>query len=128
MLRKQTYFDVQGQFNVFRIKYSLQHTNASGNKYLRTGTWSIAGSLDFVDPANRVLFSDNYTSVFEISSHTDPVVEPKFDAVINPNGVAEIRLVDDQLISSSGTTSYATHNIGTSLRFKYVTERWSSKP
>jgi hypothetical protein len=121
-------FDVQGQFNVFRIKYSLQHTNASGNKYLRTGTWSIAGSLDFVDPANRVLFSDNYTSVFEISSHTDPVVEPKFDAVINPNGVAEIRLVDDQLISSSGTTSYATHNIGTSLRFKYVTERWSSKP
>lgn len=121
-------FDVQGQFNVYRIQYSMQHTNASGNKYLRTGTWSIAGSMDFVDPANRVLFSDNFTSVFEISSHTDPVVEPKFDAVVNANGVAEIRLVDDQLISSSGTTSYAPHNIGTSLRFKYVSERWSSRP
>lgn len=121
-------FDVQGQFNVYRIQYSMQHTNASGNKYLRTGTWSIAGSMDFIDPANRVLFNDNYTSVFEISSHSDPVVEPKFDAVINANGVAEIRLIDDQLINSSGTTSYATHNIGTSLRFKYVTERWSSKP
>ena len=120
-------FDPTGQYNVFKITYSMQHTTATGNKYMRTGTWLICSTGDFTDTANGVLFNDNYSSVHEVTSHSDPVVEPKFDAVVNSNGGIEIRLVEDQLIQSGGTSTYRAHYLEVNLRVKYVTERWSSE-
>lgn len=120
-------FDPTGQYNVFKVTYSMQHTVGTGSKYLRTGTWMISASSDFTDATNGVLFSDNFTSIHEVS-HGDPVVEPKFDAVVSPNGMIEIRLVDDQLVQNlSGTNTYTTHNLNVNLRVKYVTERWSAE-
>lgn len=120
-------FDASSNYNVFHVDYSLQEVNSSGNKYLRTGTWTIAGRTDFTNSTNGVLFNDNFSSLYEITTHNDAVVEPKFDATITEDAQIEIRLVDDQLIvSSGGSVSYDTHNLGVQLKLKYVTTRWSS--
>jgi len=120
-------FDPTGQYNVFKATYSMQHTTGTGSKYLRTGTWMISSNPDFTDQTNSVLFADNFTSIHEVS-HGDPVVEPKFKAVLSPAGMIEIRLVDDQLVQNiSGTNTYTTHNLNVNLRVKYVTERWSAE-
>jgi hypothetical protein len=105
----------------------MQHTTGTGSKYLRTGTWMISSNSDFTDQTNSVLFADNFTSIHEVS-HGDPVVEPKFKAVLSPAGMIEIRLVDDQLVQNiNGTNTFTTHNLNVNLRVKYVTERWSAE-
>ena len=120
-------FDPTGQYNVFKATYSMQHTTGTGSKYLRTGTWMISSNSDFTDQTNSVLFADNFTSIHEVS-HGDPVVEPKFKAVLSPAGMIEIRLVDDQLVQNiTGTNTFTTHNLNVNLRVKYVTERWSAE-
>jgi hypothetical protein len=119
-------FDASSTYNVFHVDYSIQEVNSTSNKYIRTGTWTIAGRTDFTDSANSVIFNDNFSSLYEITSHSDDVVEPKFDATMNPESQVEIRMVDDQLIISSGTPGYDTHNLGVQLKIKYVVTRWSS--
>ena len=120
-------FDASGTYNVFHVDYSLQDVNSSSNKYMRTGRWTIAGRTDFVDTANSVLFNDNFSSVYEVTTHNNVVVEPKFDAVMNTEGLIEIRLVDNQTITTvAGATSFDTHNVDVQLKLKYVITRWSS--
>ena len=97
----------------------------TANKYIRTGTWSIAGRTDFTDVANAVVFADRFSSHYEVTTHNNTVIEPKFKAVLNSSsGLVEIRLVDDQLDTATNTTM--THNLGVPVKLKYIVNRWAA--
>ena len=110
---------------MYKVDYSIaDSTGASANKYIRTGTWTIAGRKDFTDRANAVIFNDSFSSHSEITTHVNQLVEPKFRAQMNSAGLISLYLVNDQLEAESNTN--ITHNVGVQLRVKYVQDRWSS--
>lgn len=118
-------FDAGSTYNVYKVDYSIaDSTGASANKYIRTGTWTIAGRKDFTDRANAVIFNDSFSSHSEITTHVNQLVEPKFRAQMNSAGLISLYLVNDQLEAESNTN--ITHNVGVQLRVKYVQDRWSS--
>ena len=119
-------FDVGSTYNVYSIEYSIREsTSGAANKYIRTGTWSIAGRTDFTDVANAVVFADRFSSHYEVTTHNNTVIEPKFKAVLNSSsGLVEIRLVDDQLDTATNTTM--THNLGVPVKLKYIVNRWAA--
>ena len=119
-------FDVGSTYNVYSIEYSIREsTTSAANKYIRSGTWQLSGRTDFTDAANAVIFSDSFSSHYEITTHTNEVIEPKFYAVLNTStNLVEIRLVDTQL--EVATNSQMTHNLGVPVKLKYIVNRWAA--
>ena len=118
-------FDTGSTFNVYKVDYSMQEsTLESANKYIRTGTWTIAGRKDFTDTANAVIFNDSFSSHSQITTHTNQLVEPKFRAQMSSAGLVSIYLVGNQLEAESNTN--ITHNLGVQVKLKYVQDRWSA--
>ena len=118
-------FDTGSTFNVYKVDYSMQEsTLESANKYIRTGTWTIAGRKDFTDTANAVIFNDSFSSHSQITTHTNQLVEPKFRAQMSSTGLVSIYLVGNQLEAESNTN--ITHNLGVQVKLKYVQDRWSA--
>ena len=116
-------FDTGSTYNVYKVDYSIQD-NGGSNKYIRTGTWTIAGRKDFTDYANAVIFNDSFSSQSEITSHVNALVEPKFRAQMDNAGLVKLYLVNNQLEAESNTN--ITHNVGVQLKVKYVQDRWSA--
>lgn len=111
-------------YNTFSIDYSIVENDNSGTEYMRTGTMLITARIDktFGDANSAIVFRDTFSSLTDGVSGT--VVEPKFQASVIPAEQVAVFSFEGQPNPLGGAD--IAHNLGTSLKFKYVINRWSS--
>lgn len=113
-------------YNTFVIDYTITETAGLPNKYLRMGTMQISARPDWTtSPTTAVVFGDRFSSSWDLT-HSNPVVEPKFEATMNGNFI-ELKM-DLQYSDPANPTvgQEAVHTLQSTLRMKYVAKRWSS--
>ena len=121
----ETIFNLDAsRYNTYKLDYSIAEVIGQANKYMRVGTMEITARPDFTDSANAVIFHDNFSSSWEIGG-SDTVVEPKFTAVLAGDSI-NISMEDQLVIPPTGPAFYTVHTLNSTLKIKYVVQRWSS--
>jgi hypothetical protein len=113
-------------YNTFVLDYTITESAGLPNKYLRMGTMQISARPDWTtSPTTAVVFGDRFSSSWDLT-HSNPVVEPKFEATMNGNFI-ELKM-DLQYSDPANPTvgQEAVHTLQSTLRMKYVAKRWSS--
>lgn len=111
-------------YNTFTIDYSMVENDNTGVEYLRSGTILVSARIDkeFGDSANAVVLRDTFSSLTH--GVTGTVVEPKLQATVDRNSETLVFSFAEQP-NPNGSDTIA-HNLGVSLKIKYIINRWSS--
>lgn len=109
-----------GFYNTYVLEYSIaQIPSTQTNKYVRTGTMRISTQPD----SGSIVFSDNFSSTW--NGPSDPVVEPKFKAELDGTDIV-LKMESQRSDPDDPGSNLITHNLGSNLKLKYITRRWSS--